>query len=151
MGTPKKHATIVDLTQIQPLAELVLRAGDLAAKDARAVLVDAYEVDDDYDNVVGISVLFRSGANADALASEGRFPHSRLSISFVGKVMEELTDVGGELILFITPMPNLGLPDHHTLAIQRKGLIEPALSTDIADALLRSFLSVRNPYRRKRR
>jgi hypothetical protein len=149
LAIPKKHADTVDLSIIDGLAEIILRAGDLEIKDALALLKKAYEIDDDYDNVVGISVLFRIDANVTALAKEGNFPHKRLSISFISKIKEELSKIGCELVLFITPMPDLNLPDHHTLAIRRQGVIETGMANDAAGALQHSFLSVDNPYRRR--
>lgn len=95
----------------------------------------------------GISVLFRPGATLDELARDGAFPHKRISFSVVGKIMEELGTAGYQLVLFVTPDPEHGLPDHHSLAVAVGGTVEPNLSDEAADALLRALTVVDNPYR----
>jgi hypothetical protein len=91
---PKPNAAQVNLASINPLAEVVLRAGDLSdPAQARKTLQKAYQLDDDYDNVIGISVLFKVGANADFLAQEGGFRHNRISITVVAKLIEELATI----------------------------------------------------------
>ena len=144
------HAKTVQLSGLAPLAEIVLRAGNTSdPHNARRTLKDAYQPDDDYDNVIGMSVLFKVGATADFLAQEGQFRHNRISLSFVAKLQEELASAGYELVLFETPMPQAPffLPDHHTLAVAHGGIVEPSLSDVAAEALMRSFLVVKNPYK----
>jgi hypothetical protein len=145
------HANTVDLSKLTPLAEIVLRAGNLHdPAQAQRTLRDAYQQDDDYDNVVGISVLFKVGATADFLAQEGGFRHNRISVSVVAKLQEELASINHELVLFVTPMPQAPffLPDHHTLAVAQGGMVKPTLEDVVAEALMRSFLVVKNPYKR---
>jgi len=145
MATP-----IVDLSQLNPLMEIIVRAGNAAAPNARLTLQEAYEDDDPaYPDAVGISTLFRAGATLDELAREGSFPHKKISFSVIGKMMNALASVGYDLVLFVTPAPNLGLPDHHSLAVSRNGMLQASLTDAAADALLRALIVVDNPYRRQ--
>jgi hypothetical protein len=139
----------VDLASINPLVEIVVRAGDARAPEARKNLQDAYIRRDTikYPDAPGISTLFRVGATLDELAREGSFPHRRISFSVVGKIMEELTAASYELILFVTPAPDAGLPDHHSLAVARAGVVETTLPDVAAEALLRALTVIDNPYR----
>jgi hypothetical protein len=126
MGTSRQHANTVDLGAIDQLTEIVLRGGDLSTNQARRILQKAYDEDDDYDNVYGISVLFKIGASVADLAQEGGgFKHSKLGISVVQKIVEELDASGCQLILFITPMMQFQLPDHHTLGVARTASSRP--------------------------
>jgi hypothetical protein len=144
MATPT-----VNLATINPLTEIVVRAGDAKTPEARKNLQDAYMRRDvlHYPDAPGISTLFRAGATLDELAREGSFPHRRISFSVVGKIIEELAAVGYQLVLFVTPAPELGLPDHHSLSMARAGVIEPTLPDAAADALLRALTVIDNPYR----
>ncbi len=145
------HAATVDFSTLTPLAEIVLLAGNAHdPTQARQTLQGAYQPDDDYDNVVGISVLFKAGATADFLAQEGGFRHNRISVSVLAKLLEELASIQHELVLFVTPMPQAPffLPDHHTLAVAQGGMVKPTLDDAVAEALMRSFLVVKNPYKR---
>jgi len=99
-----------------------------------------------------MSVVFRPGATLDQLARQGAFPHRKLSFSVIGRIKEELKNVGYEPVLFATPTSDL--PDHHSLAIARVGAktsVEPILSDEAADALIRALTVVDNPYRRSKR
>lgn len=134
----------VDL-HVVPLGELIIRAGDLSLPTAKKVLVDGYEPDSHHPDVHGLSVVFHQGASLDALARTAHFPHRKISYSVVSRVQHELVTVGYEMVLFITPSArNL---DHHTLAVAQNGLIEQKLPDTAADALLRAFMVVDNPYR----
>jgi hypothetical protein len=147
MATPR-----VDLSRINPLVEIMVRAGDAKSPQARKNVQAAYLKRDfaNFPDAPGISVLFRPGATLDELAREGAFPHNRISFSVIGKIIEELAAVGYELVLFVTPTPALGLPDHHSLAVERAGVVEPSLPDAAADALLGALTVVDNPYRPQR-
>jgi hypothetical protein len=84
------------------------------------------------------------------LAREGSFPHRRISFSVVGKIMEELAAAGYQLVFVVTPAPELGLSDHHSLAVARAGVVEPSLPAAVADALLRALTVIDDPYRPQR-
>lgn len=145
---PQGPTPQVNLQAINQLAELILRSGDLSLPSAKDTLMNAYEPDEEYPDVVGISTLFRDGATLDDLAREGAFPHRKISYSVVAKVVAELHVEGYELVLWITPTDDL--PDHHTLAIRQNGTVAQELPESAAQALTRAFLSVDNPYRRQR-
>jgi hypothetical protein len=135
----------IDLAAINPLVEIVVRAGNAAAPHARQTFQQAYvDIDLAYPDTVGISTLFREGATLDELAREGAFPHKKISFSVVGKLVEELSIVGYDLVLYIAPTPKL--PDHHSLAVAVGGIVQPKLSDIAADALLRALTVVDNPY-----
>lgn len=144
MATP-----IVNLQMINVAAEIILRSGDTSVATARVTLQGAYAPDEDYLDVMGISILFKEGATFDMLAREGSFPHKKLSHAIVAKVMTELALVGYELVLWVTPTADL--PDHHTLAVRGQGVAESHLPDDAADALILAFTVVENPYRTQRR
>ena len=128
------------------LAEIVVRAGNARQPDARLILQKAYVVADAaYPNTIGISTLFRPGATLDELAREGSFPNAKLSYSVVGRIMAELAIAGYELVLYVTP--TRALPDHHSLAVARSGVVLQGLTDDAGDALLRALDVVDNPYR----
>lgn len=140
---------IVDLSRVNTLAEIVVRAGNAKAPSARRVLQKAYvDIDPLYPDARGVSTLFREKATLDELAREGNFPHPKISFSVLARIIEELGSVGFELVLFVTPAHVLGLPDHHSLAVARSGVIQPALADDAADALMRALMVVDNPYQR---
>lgn len=129
MATP-----IVDLSRINTLTEILVRAGNVKVPEARRVLQQAYvDIDPQYPDACGISTLFREKATLDELAREGAFPHSKISFSVLSKIIEELRSVGYDLVLFITPAPALGLPDHHSLAVALSGAAQPMLSDDVYD------------------
>jgi hypothetical protein len=140
--------TCRDLTTINPLVEIIVRAGNAAAPHARQTFQQAYvDIDLAYPDTVGISTLFREGATLDELAREGAFPHRKISFSVVGKIIEELGAIGFELVLYITPTPRL--PDHHSLAVAVGGIVQPTLSDIATDALLRALTVVDNPYQQR--
>jgi len=60
--------------------------------------------------------------------------------------MSELASVGCKLVLFVTPDPAQGLPDHHALAVAIAGVVQPTLPDAAADALLRALTVRDNPY-----
>lgn len=136
----------VDLARVSVLQEIVVRAGNARASGARAVLQARYERDDAYLDVVGLSTVFREGASLDQLARAAQFPHPRISWSVVGRLIAELTAVGYEPVLFITPTPDLG--DHHTLAVASigAGVVEMTLPDAAANALIRAMDVDDNPY-----
>jgi hypothetical protein len=51
----------VDLTAINQQTEIVLRAGNAKHPQAHQTLLNAYDPDRAYSDVVGVSVLFRVG------------------------------------------------------------------------------------------
>lgn len=112
MATPTVDLTINNLHN-----EIIVRGGDTAASGALRILRNAYQRDPDYPDVVGISVLFRAGADVEELARANPLPNARLSHATVGGIRAELASVGFALILYVTPQPMLNLPDHHTLAV----------------------------------
>lgn len=144
MATP-----MVDLTAINQQTELVLRAGDAKHPQAHQNLLNAYDLDRAYPDVVGISALFRVGASLDDLMREGHFRHPKVSYAPVGRIMSDLATVGYELVLFITPDLARGLPDHHTLAVARGSTVLQDLPDDAADALLGALTVVDNRYQSK--
>lgn len=140
----------VDLNRINPLVEIVVRAGNTAAPNALKTLREAYgDFDPAYPDVVGISTLFRAGATLDELAREGAFPHAKISFSVVGRILDELSAAGYGLVLFVTPDIVRGLPDHHSLAVTRGGMVQSTLADDAGNALLRALMVVDNPYRQR--
>lgn len=148
MATPT-----VDLSAINQLAEIVVRGGDMAATDWVRILRNAYQRDPDYPDVVGISVLFRIGADAEELSRANPLPNARLSYATVARLVAELARVGYTVKLYITPQQVLGLPDHHTLAITRlaDGLrVEPPLPDQPIAALIQAMAVSDNHYRKKR-
>ena len=83
---PLAHAAPVDLTAINPEAEVVLRAGDLRdVQQARGTLQKVYQPDDEYDTVVGISALFKVVATADFFSAGGPVPSPSLRGVVCGK------------------------------------------------------------------
>ena len=137
----------VDLTSVSVLTEIVVRAGNARQPDARYILQKAYlAVDATYPDALGISTLFRPGATLDELAREGSFPNAKISYSIVGRIIAELSAVGFEPVLYITPTDTL--PDHHSLAIARRGgQVLLQLPDDAGNALLRALDTLDNPYR----
>lgn len=141
MATPT-----VDLQQVSALTEIVVRAGNARQPDARLILQKAYlAVDAAYPDTIGVSTLFRPGATLDELAREGSFPNAKLSFAIIGRIIAELTAVGYELMLYVTP--TAVLPAHHSLAVARGGTVLLQLPDDAGDALLRALDVVDNPYR----
>jgi len=136
----------VDLSQTSILVEVIVRGGNARQHDARTIMQNAYQRPDElYPDVTGLSTLFHPHASLDDLAREGQMPNAQLSWSLLGELISELAAVGYGLQLYITPTPELR--DHHTLAVLRNGVVEPSLSDDAADALLRALRVVDNPYR----
>jgi hypothetical protein len=74
---------------ISPLAEIVIRSGDLAQPAARQFLIDGYEDDRRYPNVFGLSVVFRQGAALDTLAKAASFPHGKIKFISVGGILDQ--------------------------------------------------------------
>jgi len=142
MSTP-----VVDLSQTTTLGEIVLRAGNPTDPNARRSMKAAYErTDPMYPDTIGLSVLFHPGATVDELAREGSFRHPKLGYAMVSHLMQALVQVGYELVLFVTPHPELPipLPDHHSL-----GQVESKLADAAADALLHTLTMMDNPYQTK--
>jgi len=141
---------IVDLAAINPLTEIVLRGGDTKHPNARATLQRTYTaIDSRYPDAIGISTLFRVGATLDELMREGRFRHPKVGYARVERIMSELAAAGYQLVLFVTPDPAQGLPDHHSLAVAIAGVVQPTLSDAAADALLHALTVRDNPYQSK--
>jgi hypothetical protein len=140
MATPT-----VDLRRVSVLQEIVVRAGNTGAPDARKVLKDKYEGDRVYPDVVGLSTIFREGASLDELARAAHFPHPKISWSVVGRLIAELGADGYEPVLFV--IPTAVLADHHTLAVARGGVVEQSLSDAAANALIRAMRVEDNPYK----
>lgn len=137
----------VDLTVISPLAEIVIRAGDLTVPTAKQQLITGYGPFIGRPGVFGLSVIFHLGYNFDTLARAAQFPNGKIGYSVIAHIQDELTDVqnGYAIVLFITPTRRYA--DHHTLGITRNGQIETTLQDFVADALLRAFTVVSNPYK----
>lgn len=97
--------------------------------------------------VFGLSVIFHQGFDLDALAKAAHFPNGRIGYSVIAHIQEELANLNADyaMLLFITPTRRY--VDHHTLAITCNGQIETTLEDDVADALLRAFTVVPNPYK----
>jgi hypothetical protein len=143
MATPR-----ADLSRVSVLTEIVVRAGNARQPDARHILQKAYlTVDAAYPDTLGVSTLFRPGATLDELAREGSFPNAKISYSIVGRIIAELSAIGYEPLLFVTP--TAALPDHHSLAVARGGTVLSQLPDDAGEALLRALDVVDNPYRNR--
>ena len=141
MATP-----IVDLATLNPLVEIVVRAGDATTASARTTLQTAYLARDPaYPDTIGMSTLFRIGATLDELAREGSFPRRKISFSVIGKIRTELQQDGFDLVFFITPTSTY--PDHHALAVAQHQVVAMILADAAADALIRALTVVDNPYR----
>jgi len=118
---PKPMAIQIDLSAINQLTEIVIRAGDLKASQAVQHLIQRYEPDDRYEPMIyGLSTVFRQGASLDQLAKIYTFPNKKLSVSFINALINELAQVQHGLILYVTPTARIA--DHHTLAITYQGL-----------------------------
>lgn len=140
----------VDLAAIDIQVEIVVRAGDAHIPEAHSNIQEAYKRLDvvNYPDAPGISTLFKIGATVDELAREGLFPHKKISWTTIERLVDELAKVDHSPVLFITPAPELGLPDHHSLAVAHQGVVQPILADDVAEALLRALSVMDNPYRR---
>jgi hypothetical protein len=128
----------------------VLRGGDMAHPAARSGLKAQYARPNVHypDVTAGLSCLFRPGASLDALAREGAYRNAKLSVAIMQHLIGELGAVGYEPMLYVTPV--VGYPDHHTLAVERGGIIEATLRDDALDALIRAMTVVDNPYQPRR-
>lgn len=140
----------VPLAHLQQPGELILRAGDSHAPDARQRMQEAYmRLDLAYPDALGLSVLFRLGATLDELAREGQYPHAK---ALSTQIVAALAAVGYATVLYVTPTPDL--PDHHSLAVAARGApassVEPTLPDVATDALLQTLIVSDNMYRRKR-
>lgn len=152
MSSPVPTPTVPMAYLHQP-GEIILRAGDAQAVDARQRMQDAYvRRDAAYPDAVGLSVLFCLGATLDELAREGQYPHKKLSHASTSQIVTSLAAVGYVPVLFVTPITDL--PDHHSLAVAALGMstsgIEPTLPDIAADALLHILVVLDNMYRRTR-
>lgn len=149
MASP--HIPRVDLTAPGIQGDLIVRAGDVTAPPARAIMQRAYTRG--YRGrpalrLPGISVLFRPGATFDELAREGQFLNARLSYGPIAAIHSALAAVGYEPVLYVTP--SLDLPDHHTLAVALASVIQPRLPDMAFDALRDALRVADNAYRRQR-
>jgi hypothetical protein len=144
MATPT-----VDWRQVSLLSEIVIRGGDFAHPAARRGLKVQYSRPNvHYSDVrAGLSCLFRPGASLDELAREGSYRNLKLSVAIVQRLSSELTTIGCELVLYVTPVA--GYPDHHTLAVARSGMIELTLRDEVLDALISAMTVVDNPYQQQ--
>lgn len=141
----------VDLTTPGIQGDLIVRAGDVTTPPARAIMQRAYTRgfrDNSGAQLPGVSVLFRPGATFDELAREGQFLNARLSYGPVATIRGALAAAGYELVLYVTP--SVDLPDHHTLAVARTGVIQPQLPDAAFDALRHALRVADNAYRRQR-
>lgn len=143
----------VPLARLQQPGELILRAGNTQAPDARQRMQEAYvRLDLAYPDALGLSVLFRLGATLDELAREGQYPHAKLSHAPTTLIVASLAAVGYSPVLFVTPTPDL--PDHHSLAVAGLGApagsLEPTLPDVAANALLQTLVVSDNLHRRQR-
>lgn len=147
MTTPR-----VDLQAINQQSEIIVRGGNTRDKNALGILRKAYQLDDDYPDVVGISVLFRVGADVDTLARANPLFNPQLSHGTVARILAELDAAGFALILYVTPQQVLGLPDHHTLAVAHinGGRIEPPPPDEPLAALIRAMSVTDNKHKRPR-
>lgn len=146
---------MIDLSRISVLSEMVVRGGNVTWKSqkdleqVRATLKTNYAGEmRQYPDAVGISTVFREGASLDDLVRAGHFPHPKVSYSIVQRLIAELGSAGYEMALFITPVPEL--PDHHSLAVAKRGVVQTELPDDAADALIRALIVIDNPYRRQK-
>jgi hypothetical protein len=129
----------VNLQQIDQYSEIIIRAGNLRVANAAQHLMQRYEIDQQYNPpIYGLSTVFRQGARVSKLAKAAAYPNNAL--------VRELAIVKHELILYITPDPRL--PDHHTLAVAQNGAPQQTLLLHVADALIKAFIVVDNPYKK---
>lgn len=146
MPTPK-----LDLTRINLLSQIVLRAGNISDPRAQQATRDQYQrPNTSYTDLkVGLSCLFRPGASFDDLAREGFFPNARLSAATIQQLASELAIIGCEPALYATPViPRY--PNHHTLVFFRGGMLELTLQDDMLQALVRAMTIVRNPHQQQK-
>ena len=78
--TPHNSTQQINLNAISPLAEIVIRAGDLTKVTARVELQAGYGPFIGHPGVFGLSVVFHQGFDLDALAKAATFPMARLAI-----------------------------------------------------------------------
>ncbi|HEY7342590.1 MAG TPA: hypothetical protein VH591_17075 [Ktedonobacterales bacterium] len=141
----------VDLTQVNLLSQLVLRAGNIRDPRAQQVAREQYQrANTNYTDLkVGLSCLFRPGASFDDLAREGFFPNTRLSAATIQHLVSELAAIGCEPALYTTPViPRY--PNHHTLVFFRGGMLELTLQDDVLQALVRAMTIVANPHQQQK-
>lgn len=144
---PKPTAIQVDLSAINQLTEIVIRAGDLKAPQAVQHLMQRYEPDDRYEPMIyGLSTVFRQGVSFDQLAKIYTFTNKKLSVAFINVLIDELAQIQHGLILYATPTARI--IDHHTLAVTHHGVPQSALTIPVAQALIKAFLIVDNPYQK---
>lgn len=146
---------MVDLSRVSVLSEMVVRGGNVTWKTrtdlerVRATLRTNYAGEmKQYPDTLGLSTVFREGASLDELVRAGHFPHPKVSYSIVQRLIAELGSAGYEMVLYITPVPEL--PDHHSLAVAMRGIVQSELPDDAADALIRALIVIDNPYRRQK-
>ena len=147
--TPNNLTPRVDLNTISPLTEIVIRGGVLTKPTAKADLITRYGPFIGRPGVFGLSVVFHQGFDLDALAKAASYPNGKIAYSIIARIQEELANLnaGLAMILFITPTKRFA--DHHTLGITCNGQIEAILADAMAEALLRAFTVVSNPYQGK--
>jgi hypothetical protein len=144
---PKKPAITVDLNALDPLAEIIIRAGVLEeTPEAIQHLIARYEPERRYDPIIyGLSTVFRQHTSLTELAQRAAFPNNKLSVSFIGVMTRELAKVKHQPVLYFTPTDLR--PDHHTLAVALDGVPQVHLTEPVARALIKAFLIIDNPYR----
>lgn len=141
----------VDLTRVDLLSQLVLRAGNMSDPRAQQATRDQYRrPNTSYTDLkVGLSCLFRPGASFNDLAREGFFPNARLSATTIQQLANELATIGCEPALYVTPvMPRY--PNHHTLIFFRGGMLELTLQDDVLQALVRAMTILSNPHQQQK-
>jgi hypothetical protein len=144
---PTSAAPQVNLQQIDQYSEIIIRAGNLHVANAAQHLIERYEIDQQYNPpIYGLSTVFRQGARVTELANAAAYPNKSLSVSIINALVRELAVVKHKLILYITPDPRL--PDHHTLAVAQNGVPQQTLLPHVADALIKAFIVVDNPYKK---
>lgn len=143
MATPT-----LDLRTLDPTVEIIVRAGDIKAANARDTFQQNYVgTDAAHPDVVGLSVVLHPGYSYYDLAQRNHFRHRKLSYNTVAALVDGLRQAGYDLLLYITPdLPNF--PDHHSLAVVRNGQRVDALPDEAADALIRVLWAnpVDNPF-----
>jgi hypothetical protein len=155
MPTP----TVLDLTKISILAEIVIRGGDLhdPHTNVRQILKNNYRVFSPRYGVYGLSVLINTNpiqpATYEILVQRNPIFNRKISLSVIGSVTTALQHVGYGMLLYVTPSHDL--PDHHTLAVfdlrDTTQTVHHELPDSAANALISAFVqTVSNPYPKPR-
>lgn len=142
-------APMVDISQLNPLVEIIVRAGNVTTQQARTVLQANYRVEDrthqsqSGQNLRGLSVVFHIGATYQILIQRNTLPHPKISYATVAVIQTALARAGYDFRLYNTPSAKL--PDHHLLVVVQHQQELLDLPDDAADALIAVLQVITNP------